>query len=118
MSFIVERDEGTATRRRIPMRLFVSDGTSPDTGATGDDMQLSVNGAAAVASTATVKAADATDGMYYVELTQSETSVLGSIAVWHDDGDFPQHVANVQVVNSNPMSIASNAIYTTIRNWA
>lgn len=108
MTLLIDLDEGTAARRRVPMRLFTSDGTSPDTGAAGDAMRLSKNGGATATAGATVTAVDATDGQYYVELAAGEVDTLGTIAVWHDAGAFAQHVANVNVVNFNPMSTQSN----------
>jgi hypothetical protein len=114
MTFQVEKDEGTAARRRVPFRLFASDGTSPDTGASNDTVMLSINGAAQIVSDGSVSAISAAAGMYYNELSQSNVSVLGSIAVWYDLGDFDQHVATVQVVNSNPMSTQSSGARTTL----
>ena len=108
MSFLIELDEGTAAERRVPMRLFTSDGTSPDTGASDDTVLLSINGGAQTPSAGSVSAVSANAGMYYTELSQANVGTLGSIAVWHDDGDFPQHVATVQVVNFNPLSSQSN----------
>jgi hypothetical protein len=48
--------------------------------------------------------------MYYGVLSQSNISVLGTIALWvgADSADFQQHVANVAVVNFNPFSSFSN----------
>lgn len=110
MSFFIELNEGTATRRRVPFRLFLSDGTSPDTNASNGTMLLSVNGAAQIVSGASISAVSANAGMYYNELSASNVSVLGSIALYTDTlaTDFPQHVATVQVVNSNPFSTQSN----------
>jgi hypothetical protein len=111
MAFIIERDEATAVRRRVPFRLFTSNGTSPDTNASDGTILWSVNGAAQL-SARSISAISAAAGMYYVEFTASNVSVLGSIAVYTDvvATDFPQHVATVQVVNYNPMSIQSGVI--------
>ena len=107
MTFIMDKDEGTAARRRVPFRVFLSNGTAPDTGVSNDTVMLSINGAAQL-SAGSASAISAAAGMYYVELTQSLCSVLGSHPVWYDLGDFAQHVATVQVVNSNPFSTQSN----------
>jgi hypothetical protein len=105
---LIERNEGTAARRRVPMRLFTSDGTSPDTGATGDAAYMGVNSAGTIALDNTLTEIHAAHGMYYVELTQSNTSVLGTHPIYHVAGDFGQHVANVDIVNFNPYSSFSN----------
>lgn len=106
MTFLIELDEGTAARRRVPIKLFTSDGTSPDTGASGDSLMYSVNGGAE--SDLTIVTITAADGMYYGEFAAADVDTLGTIALWHRDGSFPQHVANVNVVNFNPMSSQSN----------
>ena len=106
MTFLIDLDEGTAARRRVPIKLFTSDGTSPDTGASGDSLMYSVNGGAE--SDLTVVTITAADGMYYGEFAAADVGTLGTIALWHRDGDFAQHVANVNVVNYNPMSLQSN----------
>lgn len=107
MSLLIDKDEGTAARRRVPFRVFLSNGTAPDTGVSNDTVMISVNGAAQLGA-GSASAISAAAGMYYVELTQSMTSVLGHHPVWYDLGDFAQHVATVQVVNSNPYSTQSN----------
>ena len=106
MTFLIDLDEGTAARRRVPIKLFTSDGTSPDTGASGDSLMYSVNGGSE--SDLTVVTITAADGMYYGEFAAADVGTLGTIALWHRDGAFAQHVANVNVVNSNPMSSQSN----------
>ena len=111
MAFLIEKDEATAARRRVPFRLFTSNGTSPDTNASDGTILWSVNGGAQL-SAKSISAISAAAGLYYVEFSQSNVSVLGSIAAYTDTiaTDFPQHVANVQVVNNNPMSIHSGVI--------
>ncbi len=106
MTFLIELDEGTAARRRVPFKLFTSDGTTPDTGASGDSLMYSVNGGAQSDLTTSVISANA--GMYYAEFAAADVGTLGTIAMWHDVGSFEQHVANINVVNSNPMSSQSN----------
>jgi len=105
---LIERNEGTAARRRIPVRLFASDGTSPDTGATSDAVIMGVNSAGTITLASSLAAVHAANGMYYIELSQSDCSVLGVHPLYHTVGDFPQHVANVEIVNFNPYSSQSN----------
>lgn len=107
MGYLIEKDEATAARRRVPVRLFTSNGTSPDTGATNDAVIMGVNSLLTISLTSTLRAVEAAQGMYAVELTQSECSVLGVHPLYHTVGDFPQHVATVEVVQFNPYSRTS-----------
>jgi hypothetical protein len=113
LTFIIEKDEGTAARRRVPFRVFNSDGTSPDTGFSTVTVLHSINGGAQAVSTNSSSVVSANAGMYYIEFTAAEVATLGSMAVFVDAeaADFEQHVANVQVVNSNPMSTESHGAY-------
>lgn len=104
MAIIIELNEGTAARRRVPCRLFTSNGTSPDTGAVDDAVLMGVNSLTTISLSSTLRAVHAAQGMYYIELTAAETSVLGTHPLYHTVGDFPQHIATVQVVNFNPFS--------------
>jgi hypothetical protein len=108
VGYLIEKDEGTAARRRVPMRLFTSNGTSPDTGASNDSVILAINSATTFVPDAVVTAIHAAQGMYYVELSASNVSVLGTHPLYHTQGDFSQHVATIQVVNANPFSTQSN----------
>ena len=111
MALVIEKDEATAGRRFVPFRLFKSDGTSPETGASNGTMLASLNGAAQI-SIGSISVVSANAGMYGMQLTQSNVSTLGSLALYTDTiaTNFPQHVANVQVVNYNPMSIQSGVL--------
>src|SRR5574341_108771 len=98
---VIQLDESTAARRRVPFRLFLSDGTSPDTGALNDAIIVAINSGQTFSAASTARALESAQGMYWLELTASEASVLGNHALYHTVGDFPQHVANFRVVNSN-----------------
>lgn len=111
MSVVIEKDEGTAARRRVPVRLFTSDGTTPDTGALNDAMILGVNSLTTISTSSTLREVHAAQGMYALELTQSECSVLGEHPLYHTVGAFPHHVANVRIVNSNIYSTESHGNY-------
>lgn len=97
----------------VPFRAFLSNGTAPDTGLSNDSIRGSANGAAQFTLTNKVSAVSANAGMYAIVTTASETSVLGTLALWYDQGDFPQHIANVEVVNDNPYSMMSNIAVKT-----
>lgn len=111
---IVERNEGTAARRAVPFRLFTSNGTSPDTGASGDSIIMAINSIQTIVVDSLVSAIHAAQGMYGIVLNQSDVSVLGNHPLYHTQGSFPQHVATVNVVNSNPYSTQSNVANVTI----
>jgi hypothetical protein len=114
----IELNEGTAARRRIPMRLFTSDGTSPDTSASSDSVVLGINSLGTIVPDSTVSEVNAAHGMYCVELSASDVSVLGVHPLYHTQGSFPQHVANIEVVNSNPYSTQSNDPRITLSGTA
>lgn len=103
----MEKDDSVLSNRVVPFRLFLSNGTAPDTGASNKTLMFS-QGGRPQQSAGSVSAISANAGMYYGVLSQSNISVLGTVALWYDQGDFPQHVANVLVVNSNPYSSLSN----------
>lgn len=110
MPFIVERDEATAGRRFVPFHLFASTGTGPFTSGSNITMLASLNGAAQI-SLGSVSAVSANAGQYGFQLTASNVSTLGSLALYTDNvAHFAQHVATVQVVNYNPMSVQSGVI--------
>lgn len=111
MAFIVEKDEGTAGRRFVPFHLFNSNGTGPFTGgASSMTMLASLNGAAQI-SIGSVSAVSANAGQYGFQLSASNVSTLGSLALYTDNvTNYPQHVATVQVVNNNPFSVHSGVI--------
>jgi len=107
MAILIEKDEGTAARRRIPFWVCTSNGTSPDTGVSNDTVLGSVNGSAQF-SLGSASAVSAAAGQYYVEPAASAFSTLGHMAVWYDLGGFPMPVQYVDIVNSNPYSSFSN----------
>ena len=116
MTFQIELDEGTAARRRVPFRVFTSDGTSPETGFSDATVLHSINGGAQATSSASASAVSANAGQYYVEFTAAEVGTLGTMAVYTDKvgADFEQHVANVNVVNNNLMSLLSAVDYSAV----
>lgn len=112
MSWNIQKDESDSTLRTIHFRLFTSNGTAPDTGASGDSIML-FRGISNYTCDGPVSATSAAAGMYFAVLSQSNVSVLGPLAAWHWQGDFAQHVANVQVVNNNHYSTQSNLDLST-----
>lgn len=97
----------------VPFRAFLSNGTAPDVGLSNDSIRGTANGAAQFTLTNKVSAVSANAGMYVIVTTASETSNLGMLALWYDQGDFPQHIANIEVVNANPYSSMSNIAVKT-----
>jgi hypothetical protein len=108
MSFLIEKDESAATRLVVPFRIFKSNGTAPDTGSSASSVKLSWGGTSMATATNKISAVSAGAGEYYLLLAASEISILGNIRGWFDQGDFPQPLFTVQVVNSNPFSNFSN----------
>lgn len=104
---LIAKDESSDLRRRVPCRLFTSNGTSPDTTAQGDAIIMGVNSLTTISVSSALTAIHAAQGMYYLQLSQSEVSVLGIHPLYHTAGDFPQHIATIEVVNSNPFSTLS-----------
>src|SRR5437867_3730869 len=110
MPLLVEKDEPSAARRVGPLRMFASNATAPYTGGSNSTMLASLNGAAQI-SIGSVSVVSANAGMYGMQLTQSNVSTLGSLALYTDNvANYPQHVATVQIVNNNPMSTMSGVI--------
>jgi hypothetical protein len=114
MSIWIELNEGTAARRRVPCRIFTSNGTAPDTGALDDAVIMGTNSLGTFSLSSTLRAVNANQGMYCIELSQSECSVLGTHPLYHTVGDFPQHIATVQIVNHNHFSTLSAISNVTI----
>lgn len=113
MSRLIELGSGTANHRTFHFRLFTSDGTTPDTGASNDSVIVARGSTTTFTPDVLVTAVHAAQGMYSVQLTQSNVSNLGQHAIYHTQGSFPQHVANFDVVNFNPYSNWSNAAQIT-----
>ena len=113
MTHLIELGSGTANHRTFHFRLFTSNGTAPDTGASNDSVIVARGSTTTFTPDVLVTAVHAAQGMYSVQLTQSNVSNLGQHAIYHTQGDFPQHVANFDVVNFNPYSSWSNAAQIT-----
>lgn len=110
MSRLIELGSATANHLTFHFRLFTSNGTSPDTGASSDSIIAARGSTTTFTPNVLVTAVHAAQGMYSVQLLQSNVSNLGGHALYHTQGDFPQHVANFEVVNSNPYSTQSNIL--------
>jgi hypothetical protein len=114
MAIIIELNDADHLRRRVPCRIFTSNGTAPDTGAQGDAVIMAVNSFTTISLSSALTAVHAAQGMYMEQLSQSNVSVLGTHMLYHIAGDFPQHIATIQVVNSNPFSTQSNLLVNSI----
>jgi hypothetical protein len=102
VSIVIFKDEASANSRTVPMRIFLSDGTSPDTGASNDSIIMVTPSAATFVPDVKLAAVHSAQGMYAVVLTQSNVSLCGTNALYHTQGDFCQHVANINIVAYNP----------------
>lgn len=98
---LIYRSEASASLRRVPLWLVSSDGTTP-AGAEGAG-QPQINwlgrGTATVNTTATLSLVSANAGEYYVELSASEVSALGMLAVHYRSATAIANSAYAQVVN-------------------
>jgi len=108
VAFLIEKDDATANNRVLYFRAFLSNGTAPDTGLSGDSLIVARGSATTFIPNALVTNVHAAQGMYSLTLTASDISNLGPHAAYYTQGDFPQHVANFDVVNFNPYSTFSN----------
>lgn len=102
MTFYVEQSESSAALRTIPFRVYTSNGTTPDTGLSNDSLRISIAGASETTATNLISALSAGAGMYSYALAVAETATLGNVTLSYEQGDFPQHVATVQVVRFDP----------------
>jgi hypothetical protein len=102
---LVALNEATAARRLVPFWLVQSNGTSAATVEAGNTPQWSLNGGAFVNAANTLSAVSANAGRYTLQLTQSETSVLGTLMFRHssttcfEQGSTP---AVAQIVAQSP----------------
>lgn len=113
MTYLIEKDEGVANQRTLHFRVFLSNGTDPDTGVSNDSVIVARGSATTFTPDVLVTATHAAKGMYTIILTASNVSNLGPHAVYYTQGDFPQHIASFCVVNSNPYSNFSNIAVKT-----
>ena len=89
--------ESTAARRRFYVFCVdATDGITPETGESGGQPQISVNGAAFASTEETLSAV--ANGLYYVELSVTELSALGKIVVRYKSANTAefQDVAYIQ----------------------
>lgn len=105
MTLPIRLNEPTAGLRLVPFWLVQSNGTSAATVEATNTPQWSLNGGAFVNAANTLSAVSANAGRYTLQLTQSETSVLGTMVFRHssttcfEQGSTP---AVVQIRSQNP----------------
>ena len=101
-----KQSESTAVRRYFYLHLVdAADGMTPETGESGGQPQISVNGAAFASTSATLTAVG--NGLYYVALTTSELGNLGVIVVRYKSANTAEFQAVGQVVALDPFSSIS-----------
>lgn len=104
MSFFVISDS-VAARRRMPVELVdVLDGITAETGETGGQPEISVNGGA-FGSTSAVLVATASGG-YYVELTTGEIGTLGRVTVRYKSANTAEFKRTWSVIGFNLFAVA------------
>lgn len=97
----IYRSEGSASLRRVPMWLMLSNGTAPATGEAGGQPQINYlpRGTATANTAATLSLISANAGLYYVELSASEVSALGILSVQYRSATAIAQTSFAQVVN-------------------
>lgn len=115
MTFYVEQSESSANLLKVPFHVFTSNGTAPDTGLSNDSLRISFNGASALTATNLISAVSAGAGNYAYALAVSEVSQLGSIQLSYEQGDFPQHVATIQVVRFDPFGATLGSAHSRLQ---
>lgn len=95
------RSQASASLRRVPMWLMGSNGTTPATGESGGQPQINwiARGTATVNTAATLSLVSANAGEYYVELSASEVSAEGVLAVHYRSATAIPNSTYAQVVN-------------------
>lgn len=105
MPIYVGQNEPVAERRRAYFWLVQSNGTTPASNESGNRPQWSLNGSAYTNSTNTLSAVSAGAGKYVLDLTQSETSVLGVMKFRYSSTTcFEQEdtAGGIQILPNNP----------------
>lgn len=105
MTIFVGQNEPTAERRLVYFWLVQSNGTSVATTEATNRPQWSLNGSAFTGATNTLSAVSANAGRYSLQLTQSETSVLGAFVFRHSSATcFEQgnEGGPIQIIAANP----------------
>ena len=100
----IQQSEATAAQRRIFFQLVDSgDGIAAETGVTGTGF-LSKNGAAPVATSASLVELSATNmpGRYHLELTAAEVNTLGILVLRFKSAATAEMVASAQIVPFDP----------------
>lgn len=98
MAYTIQVNESNASRRVVYLWCVGSNGTSPATGETGGQPQYSAGGVFKGNTSATLSAASAAAGEYFVTLTASEVSLIGPMIVRYNSANALETVTPVQVV--------------------
>lgn len=90
-------NESNASRRMVYFSLYsASRETMPVTLGQNIQPALHLGGRAAISTSSTVRAADATNGLYYLVLSQSETSVVGQAIIRMSNTSIPETTVTIQ----------------------
>lgn len=105
MTLGIAQNEPTAGLRVVPFWLVQSNGTSVATNEAGGRPQWSLNGSAFTNTPNTLSAVSANAGAYTLQLTQSDTSVLGTMQLRYSSTTcFEQRSTPpvIQIVDQSP----------------
>lgn len=98
MPYTIIRNESNASRRVVYMWCVGSNGTTPAGSETNGQPTMSIGGGAAFSTASTLRPMNASQGEYFVVLTQSETSVLGQGLIRYNSAGALETCTPLEVV--------------------
>jgi len=100
---LIQKDEATAARRRIPVYLVdVTDGITPEPGEAGGQPEIIKNDGTKENTGGVLVDDDATNGSYYVELSLGNVDIEASAKVTYKSAATAQFNWPIQIVNFDP----------------
>lgn len=102
MSYAVQVNESSASRRVVYLWCVQSNGTTPAANEAGGQPNMSVGGLPMWASAATLSAISATAGHYSLVLGASDISLLGQGTITYSSGTALPTSVNVEIVGYDP----------------
>lgn len=98
MPFTIIRNESNASRRVLYVWCVGSNGTTPAGSEADGQPTMSIGGGAAISTSSTLRPFNASQGEYFVVLTQSETSVMGQGVIRYNSAGALETATPFQVV--------------------
>lgn len=107
MSYAIQVNESTASRRVVYLWCVQSNGTSAATNEAGGRPRMSVGGLSMWTTENTLSAISANAGLYSLLLGSSDISLLGQGTVQYSSGTALPNTVNVEIVGYNPFTAYS-----------